>query len=161
MNNPTPEIKIVHFQKKHADDFRSLNLVWLDEHDLTEAPDLEMLNDPQGKIIDEGGFIFIALSGEKVIGTAALIKSKNNLMELAKMSIQKDYQGKGISKLLMDRCIDTARRQGTSGLYLYSSTKLKAALSLYEKYGFKHVPLINSKYLTADVYLQLSLEERI
>jgi GNAT superfamily N-acetyltransferase len=161
MNNLSSEIKIADFQKKYADDFRSLNLVWLDAHDLTEAPDLEMLNDPQGKIIDEGGFIFIALSGEKVIGTAALIKSKNNLMELAKMSIHKDYQGKGISKLLMDRCIDTARRQGTSGLYLYSSTKLKAALSLYEKYGFKHVPLTNSKYLTADVYMQLSLEERI
>jgi N-acetylglutamate synthase-like GNAT family acetyltransferase len=94
-----------------------------------------------------------------VIGTAALIKSKHNWMELAKMSIHKDYQGKGISKLLMDRCIDTAKIQGVSGLYLYSSTKLKTALSLYEKYGFKHVPLLNSKYLTADVYMQLSLEK--
>jgi len=160
MIHPSLEIEIVAFQKKHADDFKSLNLVWLDEHKLTEAPDLEMLNDPQGKIIDEGGFIFIALSGEKVIGTAALIKSKHNLMELAKMSIHKDYQGKGISKLLMDRCIHTARIQGASGLYLYSSTKLKTALSLYEKYGFKHLPLLNSKYLTADVYMQLSLEKK-
>ncbi len=157
MINPSG-IQIVDFHKEHADDFKSLNLVWLDEHALTEAPDLEVLNDPQGTIINEGGFIFIALSGEKVIGTAALIKSENNLMELAKMSIHKEHQGKGISKLLMDRCIDTARIHGASGLYLYSSTKLKAALSLYEKYGFKHVPLINSKYLTADVYMHLSLE---
>jgi GNAT superfamily N-acetyltransferase len=155
---PSPEIEIVPFEMKYAEDFRSLNLVWLNENDLTEAPDLEVLNDPQGKIIDEGGFIFIALSGEKVIGTAALIKSANNLMELAKMSIRKDYQGKGISKLLMERCLVAARVQGISGLYLYSSTKLKAALCLYEKYGFKNVPLTDSKYLTADVYMQLSLK---
>jgi len=157
MSNPSSEIQIVDFHKKHADDFKALNLVWLDEHGLTEEPDLEVLNDPQGKIIDQGGCIFIALSGEKAIGTAALIKSKNNLMELAKMSIHKDYQGKGLSKLLMDRCINAARIRGASGLYLYSSTKLKAALRLYEKYGFKHVPTIDSKYLTADVYMQLSL----
>lgn len=151
------EIEIVDFDHTHANDFKLLNLEWLDEHNLTEQPDLEVLNDPQGKIIDDGGRIFIALSGEKVIGTAALMKGKNNLMELAKMSIHKAYQGRGISKLLMERCINTATRQGITGLYLYSSTKLKTALALYEKYGFRHVPLADSKYLTADVYMMLNL----
>jgi putative acetyltransferase len=150
-------IRIVNFNSAHAPAFKALNLVWLDEHNLTEAPDLEVLNNPQGTILDRGGFIFIALSGEEVIGTSALIKGDNNLMELAKMTVDPRHQGKGISKLLIEHCIANARILGVSGLYLYSSTKLQTALKLYEKYGFQHVPLTNSPYLTADVYMELAL----
>jgi putative acetyltransferase len=150
-------IRIVNFNNTHAPAFKALNLVWLDEHNLTETPDLEVLNDPQGTILEPGGFIFIALSGEEVIGTSALIKGDNNLMELAKMTVDPKHQGKGISKLLMEHCLVKARLLGISGLYLYSSTKLQTALKLYEKYGFRHVPLTNSPYATADVYMELPL----
>jgi putative acetyltransferase len=150
-------VKIVGYETKYAADFKSLNLHWLDKHHLTEQPDLDVLNDPQGQIIDEGGFIFIALQGETVIGTAALIRSENNQMELAKMTVHPDHQGRGLSKLLMDACIEKARALNVSDLYLYSSTKLNTALKLYEKYGFRHIPLTESKYVTADVYMKLSL----
>jgi putative acetyltransferase len=152
-----PLIRIVPFDDSHARDFKTLNLVWLDEHNLTEAPDLEVLNDPQGTILNQGGFIFVALSEDKVIGTAALIRGDDNLMELAKMTVDPIYQGKGISKLLMDTCIAKAKSLNVAGLYLYSSTKLQTALKLYQKYGFAHVPLIDSPYATADVYMKLSL----
>jgi putative acetyltransferase len=154
---PNSLIRIVPFNSTHAQAFKSLNLVWLDEHNLTEAPDLEVLNDPQATILNQGGFIFVALSENKVIGTAALIRGEDNLMELAKMTVDPVHQGKGISKLLMDTCIAKAKSLNVAGLYLYSSTKLRTALKLYEKYGFTHMPLIDSPYATADVYMKLSL----
>lgn len=155
-----PPIRIIDFKETHAQVFKALNLVWLDEHALTEAPDLEALNHPQATILDQGGFIFLAVLGETVIGTAALIQSDNNRMELAKMTVDPTHQGKGISKLLMEHCISKAKSLGVSSLYLYSSTKLQTALKLYEKYGFKHLPIPDSKYATADVYMELSLHQK-
>jgi putative acetyltransferase len=149
--------RIVPFTDAHAHAFKALNLLWLDEHNLTEVADLKVLNDPQGTILDQGGFIFVALSENKVIGTVALIRGNDNLMELAKMTVDPMHQGKGISKLLIDTCIAKARSLNIAGLYLYSSTKLQTALKLYEKYGFAHMPLTDSPYATADVYMKLSL----
>jgi putative acetyltransferase len=157
MNTDQNKIRIVDYNPTHASDFKALNLIWLDEHNLTEEHDREVLNDPQGQIIDQGGFIFIALSGDRVIGTGAIVRSENNTMEIAKMSIHKDFQGQGLSKLLMDQCISKAKSLGVSKLYLYSSTKLQTALKLYEKYGFKHVQLTSSPYETADVFMELEL----
>ena len=150
-------LKILDFEERYAKDFKLLNLHWLDQYKLTEAADLEVLNKPKEKIIDQGGFIFIALADNKVIGTAALIRHDPNSMELAKMTVHPDYQGKGISKLLMDKCLHKAKELRVKRLSLFSSTKLKTALMLYEKYGFTHVPVKHSPYHTADVQMELKL----
>ncbi|MBC7867362.1 MAG: hypothetical protein H7X88_07500, partial [Gloeobacteraceae cyanobacterium ES-bin-316] len=68
------KISVVKFEPTDATDFKEINLEWLNKYGLTEAPDLLVLNDPQGEIIDKGGVIFLARDGEKVVGTAALIR---------------------------------------------------------------------------------------
>ena len=64
-------ISLVSYQDKYWEDFKRLNLEWLEKYDLTEQYDLDILNDPQGSIIDKGGCIFIALDDDRVeIGRA-------------------------------------------------------------------------------------------
>src|SRR5579859_7568552 len=121
-------IEIVEYQDRYAGDFRELNLEWLDKFHLTESHDLAVLDDPKGTILDRGGHIFLALTDGGVVGTAALMKEHDDSFELAKMSVAPAYRGKGISKLLMTRCLDKAREIGAKRLILYSNSQLQTAI---------------------------------
>lgn len=151
------EISIVAFRQEDAADFRTINLEWLDKYGLTEAPDLLVLNDPQGEIIDKGGAIFLAKSEGVVVGTAALMKETPIQYELVKMGVVDAYKGKGISKMLMEACLQQANVFGAKRVYLQSNSQLKTAIGLYEKYGFKHIPVQDAHYVTADVMMELLL----
>ena len=151
------EISIVAFRQEDAADFRTINLEWLDKYGLTEAPDLLVLNDPQGEIIDKGGAIFLAKSEGVVVGTAALMKETPIQYELVKMGVVDAYKGKGISKMLMEACLKQAKVFGAKRVYLQSNSQLKTAIGLYEKYGFKHIPVQDAHYVTADVMMELLL----
>lgn len=151
------EISIVAFRQEDAADFRTINLEWLDKYGLTEAPDLLVLNDPQGEIIDKGGAIFLAKSEGVVVGTAALMKETPIQYELVKMGVVDAYKGKGISKMLMEACLQQAKVFGAKRVYLQSNSQLKTAIGLYEKYGFKHIPVQDAHYVTADVMMELLL----
>ena len=149
------QVSIINFDVQYAADFKRLNLEWLDKYELTEEADLLMLDHPQREILDTGGVIFLAKAGTEIAGSAALIQEKEGEFELAKMSVNSAFQGKGISKLLLEKCLEEGIKLGATKIYLVSNSKLTTALSLYEKYGFKHVPVIDNHYSNADVRMEL------
>ena len=135
-----------------------MNLEWLDKYHLTESHDLMVLNDPKGTIIDRGGFIWLAKEGDQVIGSAALMnEGHDGIFELAKFAVFKEWQGRGISKLLLETCLAKAREIGATKVLLFSNHQLTTALRLYEKYGFKNVVVEDSPFETADVKMELIL----
>ena len=150
-------IRIAAYDKRWHADFRRLNLEWLDANGLTESHDLEILDDPEGTVMAGGGCIFIALDNEQVVGTAGLWKENDEEYELVKMAVDPAHRGRGISKLLLDRCLQEAKDRKAKKVFLFSSSKLSIALKLYEQYGFRHTPIVNSPFETADVKMELSL----
>jgi putative acetyltransferase len=116
-----------------------------------------MLDDPQGTVIDSGGHIFLAMENERVIGTAGLWKKNEKEYELVKMTVDPGYRGRGISKILLDRCLQEAGRLKAEKIFLFSNSQLQTALQLYKKYGFRHVAVTGTTLLTADVKMELSL----
>ena len=152
-------IEIITYESRYQPDFKRLNLEWLDGYGLTESHDLAMLDDPDGMIINANGMIFLAKDNDEIIGSAGVLQDHHHTgdYELVKMFVSPAYRGKGISKLLLDRCIHHARELGGRKLILFSSTKLQTALKLYEQYGFKHVAVTDSPFETADVRMELVL----
>ncbi len=150
-------VEIIEYEEKYFEEFKTINLEWLEKYHLTEESDLEVLNDPQKKILDGGGCIYLAKAGDVIIGSAALIKTHDNIYELAKMAVVPAFHGKGIGKILLERCLEKAKEMKAEKLILYSNSQLKAALIMYEKYGFRHIPVIDSPFVTADVKMELSL----
>jgi putative acetyltransferase len=150
-------INIIEYEDQYAADFKALNLEWLDKYHLTESHDLMILDDPKGTILDRGGYLWLALNEEdgKIIGTAALIHEHGNCYELAKMSVVPAFQGRGISKLLIEQCLRKAREIGAGKLILYSNSQLQTALRLYSQYGFQQVPVVDGPFVTADVKMEL------
>lgn len=100
----------------------------------------------------------MAKEKEKIVGTVALMKETDRSFELTKMSVTKDSQGKGVSKLLMDACMKLAKEKKWDRLFLYSNTILVPAIQLYRKYGFREIPLeMNSHYSRTNIKMELKL----
>jgi N-acetylglutamate synthase-like GNAT family acetyltransferase len=148
-------IEIIDYNEKYHEDFRRLNLEWLDKYNLTESHDLMVLDDPTGTILDRDGFIWLAKADDEIVGTAALMNEGHGIFELAKMCVAKDWQGKGISKILIETCLEKAKETGAKKLTLFSNHQLQTALKLYEKYGFRNVEVKDSPFATADVKMEL------
>jgi len=112
-------LEIIPYSDEYAAVFKGLNLEWLDKYNLTESHDLLILNDPKGTIIDNGGVIFLARSGDEIVGSAAIINEGHDTYELAKMTVSTAFQGKGISKLLLEKCIEAAKERNAKKIILF------------------------------------------
>lgn len=151
------EVRLIEYEDRYHGDFSRLNLEWLDKYHLTESHDLEILDNPRGVVLDGGGIIYLAQIGDEIVGTAGLLKTGEGMYEFIKMAVAEPYQGRGISKMLIEKCLDTARSWNAKKIGLYSNSQLQRAIKVYEKFGFLHVPLVNSPLETADVRMELTL----
>ncbi len=156
------DVKIVPFQPAHAEAFYRLNRAWLDAHALYEAADEVQLADPQGAVIDAGGAVFIAERDGEVVGTAAVAPHAPGEVELLKVTVADAMRGSGLGRRLVEVCIAQATTViGAHTMMLVSSSRLQAALRLYERMGFTHRPLPSPlPYETADVCMELRLSAR-
>ncbi len=102
-------INIIEYSDEWQEAFKQLNLEWLDKYHLREEADMLVLNDPVGRIVNKGGVIYLAKADDKIVGTAALIPEHEGVYELAKMAVTEKWQGKGISKLLLEKCLQRTK----------------------------------------------------
>jgi DNA-binding MarR family transcriptional regulator/GNAT superfamily N-acetyltransferase len=80
------------------------------------------------------------------------------VFELAKMGVSPLAQGRGIGFLLGQACIEKARALGAERIYLESNTRLKPAISLYHKLGFRKVAGPPSPYERCNIQMELRLK---
>ena len=151
-------IAVVPMQHRHAADFRRLNLEWIERLFKLEPPDFKVLDDPYGAIIAPGGMVFVALEGDVVVGTAAMIRVADDRCELAKMAVATTHQRRGIGELLGVACREWAVARGVRIVFLETNSKLDGAIRLYERLGFRHAPWPQpSDYARGDVYMELQI----
>jgi len=132
-------MQIVSFHTDYTQAFYDLNVEWLETYFYVEPYDREVLSNPIKYIIEPGGYIFFAIDENLVVGTVALLKRANGSYELTKMAVLPNQRGKQIGQKLMQHCIDFAKSESFSGLYLYSNTLLENAIHIYRKFGFQEV----------------------
>lgn len=151
------EIKIIGYQSEYKNDFIRLNTAWLDEFFYIEQHDREVFENIENVILKPGGEIFFCLVNKTVAGTVAMQAINSETVELAKLAVDKNFQGMKLSHLLMDACIVFAKEKGFKKIMLMSSRKLDVALNLYRKYNFIEVPLDETDYDRADIQMELTL----
>jgi ribosomal protein S18 acetylase RimI-like enzyme len=149
--------KIVPYKPEYKMHFISLNKAWLEEYFYVEPHDVDAFEKLEELILNPGGEIFFCLVGNEIAGTVAMQKVNETTFELAKLAVDKKFQGQKLSNLLMDACINFAKEKKALKIMLVSSTKLDTALNLYRKYNFKEVPLDETDYDRADIQMELNL----
>jgi DNA-binding MarR family transcriptional regulator/predicted GNAT family N-acyltransferase len=151
------KVEIVDYQPKYQEIFRSLNVEWISQYFTMEESDYKALDNPQGYILDKGGFILIALYEGEPLGVCALIKMNDGEydFELAKMAVSPKAQGKNVGFLLANAIVGKARSLGASKIYLESNTILKPAINLYHKLGFQKVAGKPTPYTRCNIQMEL------
>ncbi|WP_423819380.1 GNAT family N-acetyltransferase [Salinimicrobium sp. TIG7-5_MAKvit] len=151
-------MEIISFDQKYAEDFRQLNIEWLEKYFWVELHDEEVLGKPEKYIIEPGGNIFFVRENDRILGTVALMKIDEGIFELTKMAVAPAAQGKNIGQKLMQHTLDFAKSRGWEKLIIYSNRKLENAIHIYKKYGFKEIPIgENNPYARGDIKMELPL----
>ncbi|MEI6896714.1 MAG: bifunctional helix-turn-helix transcriptional regulator/GNAT family N-acetyltransferase [Psychromonas sp.] len=156
------DIEIVNWKKNYKDDFRQLNLQWLNEEfngQLTKS-DKQAIEHPESYYLAQGGYLFFAKQSDKIIGCIAIKPLFKGHFEISKMAVNTENQGQGVGRLLLLNALNKARDLQVKTMSLETNSKLLRALTLYQNFGFtkqKH-PQGKSSYQRADTYMELQLD---
>lgn len=85
---------------------------------------------------------YIVTENGKTMGGGGIKPLKGageGVCELQKMYFHADIRGKGYGKLLINKCLAAAKNLGYKKCYLESDPRMKGAISIYEKVGFRHL----------------------
>jgi GNAT superfamily N-acetyltransferase len=98
-----------------------------------EVPELRAL---ASYFADQGGALFVAEAGGRIVGMAATRPLADGDWEVCKMYVAATQRGGGLAHRLLDAVEDHARGQGAAGLKLWSDTRFDRAHRFYEKRSF-------------------------
>lgn len=150
-------LSFIPYEEQFQDQYSRLNEAWITQYFELEETDRKSLQDPEGYILNKGGYIALGVLGGEVVATCALIKMQNNTYELAKMTVDDSMRGLGVGELIGQHVIEKAKEFGAAKLYLESNTQLVPAIRLYQKLGFVRVEGPQSPYARCDIQMELLL----
>ncbi|MCC9065142.1 GNAT family N-acetyltransferase [Flavobacterium piscisymbiosum] len=107
---------------------------------------------------------FVAEENGEILGGAGIYPTEGlpeDTVELVKMYMSASSRGKGIGKMLMLKCIEFAKSSNFKNIYLETMPELYAAVSAYEKLGFKSMnkPLGNTGHFSCTIWMLNELKE--
>lgn len=150
-------ISIIDYEVKHQPDFERLNRQWIEAWFTMEPLDEYVLTNPEDAILKNGGAILMALYDGAVAGTVGLRKVGEKIYEFTKMAVDENFRRRGIAEALSYASFEKAKELGAVKVILYSNTKNADAIKLYEKIGFKHLPVEPGVYERANVKMEIDL----
>ena len=135
------------FSDDLAEAFYRINAEWIQEMFALEDNDIALLSKPRDLILDRGGVVLFAETADLgVVGTCALMVSKDGWVELTKMGVLKSARGLKAGEFLLAKTLERAASLGMDRIYLLTNRKCAAAIHLYEKLGFVHDEEIMRKF---------------
>jgi putative acetyltransferase len=90
-----------------------------------------------------GSIYFIAEQNGTVLGGGGVYPTQNlpaGTCELVKLYLRNAARGKGIGKMLIEKCFTAAKDLGYKKMYLETMPELNIAVPMYEKLGFTYLP---------------------
>jgi N-acetylglutamate synthase-like GNAT family acetyltransferase len=153
------KVSFKNYKPEHSTKFYDLNIEWLEKYFYVEDHDRDVLSNPEKYIINKGGIILFAEFNNYIVGTVALMPTKNSdTYELTKMAVNPNYMNKRIGQKLLVKIISIANKMKLKKIILYSNRRLKNAIHLYLKYNFKEISLEeNCPYDRANIKMELSI----
>jgi len=94
------------------------------------------LQDGAWEMHDQESWHFVALNEDQVVGCAVLVplKEEPGQAQLMQMAVDTSLQGKGVGKLIVEKILSFAHRNGLSEISCHSR---EYAVEFYAKLGFE------------------------
>jgi GNAT superfamily N-acetyltransferase len=139
--NPSAKtFTIIPFRPEYQDAVEALVLhIQRDEFgfDVTREQQPDLMN-ITGMFQQGSGNFWVALDGEKVIGTIGIVDISNQQVALKKMFVAEEFRGKelGVGQSLLNTVFDWSRQHDIVQIFLGTTNRMHAAHRFYEKNGF-------------------------
>ena len=105
--------------------------------------------------------IFFAVEEDTETALAACMTEPMNesVWEICKLCSNKEIPHKGAGSAVFKAAMDWALEHGAEKLFILSNSRLKAALHIYRKYGFKEIKLDDYEYVRGDIAFEYKKED--
>lgn len=144
-------MQLVEYDGKYKKYFVEFNTNWIiDNFGYTEDEDKEVFENIDD-MVKNGAMVYFALDGDNVLACCMTHKMNDDTWEICKLASNKNISHKGAGSAVFKACFDYALNHGAKRLFLISNTKLKPALHIYEKLGFKEIKLTDYEYDRGDI----------
>lgn len=144
-------MEIVEYQEKYKQYFIDFNTAWIvDNFGFLEAEDLDTFAHVEESLA-KGAMIYFALEGETVLAACMAHPMEGGTWEICKLGSNKYCPHKGAGSAVFKAAMDWAIQHGAKRLFILSNSKLKAALHIYEKFGFREIKLEDYEYERGDI----------
>jgi len=105
-----------------------------------------------------GSHYFVAEYNRKILGGGGIFPTEglpDGICELVKMYLLPEARGIGLGSILIERCLEAARNEGFSQIYLETLDELVLALKIYAKFGFEYLsaPLGDTKHFGCGLWM--------
>ena len=151
------EIAILDYKPEHQPFFEKFNRAWIEAMFTMEPVDEWVLTNPEKAILEPGGAILMATYKGTIAGTVGLRKVDDDTFEFTKMAVDENFRRLGIAEAISYASIEKAKELGAKKVILYSNTKNAGAIRLYEKIGFRHLPVEKGVYERANVKMEIDV----
>ncbi|CAL1518037.1 helix-turn-helix domain-containing GNAT family N-acetyltransferase [Chitinophaga sp. MM2321] len=81
--------------------------------------------------------IFLAIAGNRIVGSVAILGSSRHLAQLRWFLVHPDFRGRGLGKKLLQQAIAFCREKQYQKVYLMTTSMQTTAGDLYKKAGFR------------------------
>jgi len=111
-------------------------------HELAGAPgahDWSDLHDVMRYYIDAGGEFLVGVAAESVVAMGGFQPLSASEVEIMRMRVHPDWQGRGLGKTLLSALEEAARERGYGQVYLETTVVQTAALAMYRRHGYGEV----------------------
>lgn len=112
-----------------------------DEFALSLYPAEECFLLPVSELEKPGVTVFVARVDGVAVGMAALVARGDGSAELKRLFVRDRARGQGVASGLLDAVGGAARDAGVGVIQLETGPLSTAAIALYEKHGYRHIPL--------------------
>jgi ribosomal protein S18 acetylase RimI-like enzyme len=103
-----------------------------------------------------GVLLVVQSPAGEIVGTAGVRSLEPGVGEIKRMWIRPHFQGLGLGRRLMNRCLEHARALGFRIIRLDTEKKMAAALHLYRSCGFREISDYNGNP-RAEIWMELEL----
>lgn len=115
------------------------------------------LDDPAVRYSPPQGELLVALENDEVLGMVAYHRLTSKRCEMKRLYLTPNARGRHLGERLVETIIEHAKSSGYEEMVLDTIKPLKAAVSLYRKYGFEECEAYYDNPMEDVIYMRKKL----
>lgn len=144
-------MEIIKYDSKYKKDFIQFNKDWIiDNFGFLENEDIETFEKIDEELTN-GAMIYFAVAEETALACCMTKPMENGTWEICKLASNNSRPHKGCGSAVFEAAVKWAINHGAKRLFILSNSRLKAAIHIYKKFGFKEIKLDDYEYVRGDI----------